>query len=325
MPDRYEELERLQRLRESGALTDEEFGAEKQRLLGGLPQAAQTEPAEAKGRRWLLVSLAGFGVVIAIVAGIVLGRSAGPGSRQEETRSETAPLNDMSDVLNAGAPTEDIRTLPEEEQTKRAFQAAFGAADRASVSIDSGGSNGTDHFEETVEFKPGGLVWTTFGPVLISIGEVKDAAHVSAGKIAVHYLRPVGGQFEVAQSFVPAIETGTFGQIGSWTLSRKFSEFPLVYATGGGTWQGYTCSVATLTELTPNGPRQLADIPIAYSNGGAVQEGEKVTEIRGNVRNIVKDQSFDVIYSGSQTFTDHYVRSGGGYALEGGESRMPSC
>jgi hypothetical protein len=34
MSSRYEELERLQRLREGGALTDEEFQLEKRRLLG---------------------------------------------------------------------------------------------------------------------------------------------------------------------------------------------------------------------------------------------------------------------------------------------------
>jgi hypothetical protein len=161
--------------------------------------------------------------------------------------------------------------------------------------------------------------------VLISIGEVKDAPHASAGKIAVHYLRPAGAQFEVAQAFVPAVETGSFGQIGTWTVSRKFSDFPVIYATGGGTWQGSSCTVATLTELTPNGPRELATVPLSYSNGGAVQEGEKPTEIAGKVRNIVKDQSFDVVYSGSQSLTEHYVRSGTRYVVEGGQTRVEGC
>lgn len=326
MPDRYEELERLHQLKASGALTEEEFAEEKRRVLGGSAAAPEPDPASPRDRRkWVLIALAAFGVLVAIGAGILLGREAGPGTKVREVRPAAEPLNAVDDVLNVGTPAEDVRTLPEEEQTKRAFQAAFGTAERASLSVDSGEAYGTDHFPETVEFTPGGLAWTPFGPVLISVGEVKDAAHVSAGKIAVHYLRPVGGQFEVAQSFVPAIETGSFGRIGSWSLSRKFSDFPVIYATGGGTWQGFTCAVATLTELTPNGPRQLADIPLAYGNGGAVREGEKATEIEGKVRNIVKDQSFDVVYSGSQAFTEHYVRRGGSYVLEGGETRMEMC
>jgi hypothetical protein len=43
MSSRYDELERLQRLRESGALTDEEFQAEKRRLLGHQAVAPEEE------------------------------------------------------------------------------------------------------------------------------------------------------------------------------------------------------------------------------------------------------------------------------------------
>ena len=49
MSSRYDELERLQRLRESGALTDDEFQAEKRRLLGHGTIAPAVEEAGGAG------------------------------------------------------------------------------------------------------------------------------------------------------------------------------------------------------------------------------------------------------------------------------------
>jgi hypothetical protein len=100
----------------------------------------------------------------------------------------------------------------------------------------------------------------------------------------------------------------------------------VVAAEGGGTWQGYSCSVLTLTELRPAGPAELASIPLSYDDSGAKEDQSEATKIEGKLVNIVKGQSFDVAYSGSQAFIDHYVRAGGGYSLDGGaKSRMPTC
>ena len=91
MTARTDELERLQRLRESGVLTEEEFQAEKRRLLSGpapLPSGAQLPPfdtreapegevdAEAEARRnrnVLLALLALLGLGLAIGLGVWLG------------------------------------------------------------------------------------------------------------------------------------------------------------------------------------------------------------------------------------------------------------
>jgi len=329
MSSHVDQLERLQRLRDSGALTQEEFEAEKARILGGAAApagAADADAEEKRSRIWLYVIVGLIGVAVAVAAGLFLGREAAP--EREATSADNAQLtaNVEESMLNVGAPpAPDVQALPPDEQLKRAFDAAFGKTDSATLTLDSGKEYGSDSFREDVQFTPGAVVPAPFGPVLVSVGEVQDAAHVSAGKIAVHYLRAAGDHYEVVRSFVPAVTSGSFGRVASWSVSRKFSDYPVLYTVGGGTWQGYSCASATLTELTPAGPRELATIPLSYSNGGAVTDASQAVNIEGKVRNIVKDQSFDVVYSGPEPFSDHYVRSGSGYVPEGGKSRMQTC
>jgi hypothetical protein len=99
-----------------------------------------------------------------------------------------------------------------------------------------------------------------------------------------------------------------------------------VTVSGGGTWQGYTCSVTTLLELAPDKPRELVTVPLHYDNGGAVNEGKKATAIDGKIARIVPGRSFDVVYSGARKFSEHYVRRGNAYVLAGGgETKMETC
>jgi hypothetical protein len=46
-------------------------------------------------------------------------------------------------------------------------------------------------------------------------------------------------------------------------------DWPVIAAEGGGTWQGYTCSILTLTELRPGGPAEIANMPLSYDDSGA--------------------------------------------------------
>lgn len=328
MSSRYEELERLQRLRESGALTDEEFQAEKRRLLGHETIAPPEDSAEVEGeapsRRplWIMIGVAAL--IVAVVAGLWLGNLVGPGGGSTEGGNLVLPEENVAadaNLIEAKA-LPDVRTLPPEEQLARAFEAAFGSRGEAALSVQA------DGVDEDVRYAPGRLIWPAFGPVLLSEGKVQDPAHVSAGKIAIHYLRPAGDRFEVVRAFPAAIATGSFGQVARWSLSPRFSTWPVVVAEGGGTWQGYTCSWLTLTELRPGGPAQLARVPLAYDDRGAKEEEEEAdaVSIDGRILNVVKDQSFDVVYSGSRSFSEHYVRSANGYAVAGGgKSTMATC
>jgi hypothetical protein len=324
---RYDELERLQGLRESGALTDEEFQAEKRRLLAHETIAPPQETDEAPGvpdeppsRRPLWLLIAGAALVVAIVAGLWLGNLVG-GGESYEGGNVAMPQENSAAATNAveaeAAP--DVRSLAPEEQLARAFEAAFGSRGEAALSVTSDGA------DEDVRYAPGKLIWPAFGPVLLSEGQVQDPAHVSAGKIAIHYLKPAADRFEVVRAWPAGVSTGSFGKVAHWAVSPRFSTWPVIVAEGGGTWQGYSCSWLTLTELRPNGPVELATVPLAYDDAGARTEPGESKSIQGKILNVVRNQSFDVVYSGSRAFSEHYVRGGDRYVVAGGKSGMETC
>ncbi|OSZ69984.1 hypothetical protein CAP40_03895 [Sphingomonas sp. IBVSS2] len=174
-----------------------------------------------------------------------------------------------------------------------------------------------------ITFDDNKLVDTGFGPVLVSHGHVRDAAHADGGTIAVHYLDADGAGFRVRQSFPKAAESGSFGDLAEWSVSDKFLDRPVIYLEGGGTWQGYTCSVTTLVELRPEGPAEIASFPSLYDDGGAVED--KPQSIRGRIADIRKGQGFTVKFEGTRSFAERYSWRGDRYQREGGESRIPTC
>jgi hypothetical protein len=207
-----------------------------------------------------------------------------------------------------------------EKQLASAFRTAFGKG--ASVVLKDQGP-----LRENVKYTPGELVDTSFGPVLLSPGEVLEPTHANWGKLAIIYLQPAGKGFTVVRRFVPAVQTGSFGKIVDWNVSRSMGALPIVTVNGAGNWQGYACSTATLIELTPAGPLQLAAIPMTYDNSGALGKTEKkLRQMSGRIDNVVPGQSFDVVYFGSaKDLTEHYVRRGNAYVLAAGKTRMKSC
>ncbi|HEX8669545.1 MAG TPA: SHOCT domain-containing protein [Allosphingosinicella sp.] len=317
MTERYDALERLQRLRESGALTDQEFEAEKRRLLDGAPLAAPEAPRRDRRRIAIYAGSALAGVAVAAGIGVWVGRDARGGSDSVEATNRAALPDIVAEENLIQTPTlPDVLTLPAPEQVTRAFEAAFGQRGAAIAEIEG----------ERVRFEPRRLLWTPSRAVLISEGSAPDAAHASPGHLAIHYLRPSADRFEVARSFVPAVSAGSSGNLGEWTVSGRFGERPVISVAGGGTWQGYTCSILTLTELGPTGPIVLAKIPLVYSDEGAQENEADATRIEGRIANVVKGRSFDIAYSGSDSFVERYVRSGNRYVREaGGQTRMRTC
>ncbi|MGZ8298682.1 MAG: hypothetical protein ACXWU4_16190, partial [Allosphingosinicella sp.] len=255
---------------------------------------------------------------LAVIAGLYFGRTSGGDDGIIDLPMPTENVGEDSNLVEAKA-LPDVRALVPEEQLARAFEAAFGSRGEAAISVPGDGA------DEDVRYAPGRLVWPAFGPVLVSEGKVQDPAHASAGKIAVHYLRPVGDRFEVARAFPAAVATGSNGQVARWSLNPRFSNWPVIAAEGGGSGQGYTCSWLTLTELRPDGPAKVGHVPLLYDDRGAKEDGTG-RAIEGKILNINKNQSFDVVYSGSRAFSEHYVRGPGGYAVAGGgKSTMETC
>lgn len=174
-----------------------------------------------------------------------------------------------------------------------------------------------------ITFDDNKLVDTGFGPVLVSHGHVPEAAHVDGGTIAVTYLDADGAGFRIRKSFPKAIETGSFGDLAEWSVSDKFLDEPVIYAEGGGTWQGYSCSVTTLVALGPDGPAEVVSFPSLYDDSGAVED--KAQSIRGKIATIRKGRDFTVKFEGTRSFAERYVWQGGKYQREGGESQVPTC
>ena len=207
-----------------------------------------------------------------------------------------------------------------DKQLQAAFHAAFGKDGSAIVKKQG-------QLKEDVKYTPGDLYDAAFGTVLLSPGEVIDATHANAGKLAIFYLKSGDKGVEVAKRFVPAAEIGSFGKIVDFSVSKYFGSLPVVTVNGAGNWQGYSCSSAALLELTPDGPRRLVTIPMTYDNSGAAGGGKGVTQVSGRIDNIQPGKSFDVVYFGSgKEFTERYVRKGDSYVLAtGGQSRVQRC
>jgi len=229
----------------------------------------------------------------------------------------------VSAVTAAGGKPKPAASKPAaepEKPTAAAFHAAFGKGD--AVILKKQGP-----LKEDVKYTPGNLVDAPFGPVLLSPGEVQNPSHVNSGKLAIVYLKHSDKGFEVVKKFIPATQTGSFGKIVDWSVSKSFGDNPVVSVNGAGNWQGYQCSTTTLVELTPEGPRQLVTVPLTYDDTGAAA-GKKPTQISGSIDNIQPGRSFEVAYLGfgSKDFTEKYILKDGTYVLaSGGKSKMQTC
>jgi hypothetical protein len=328
MNPRYDELERLQGLRERGALSEEEFQAEKRRLLGhggaplgGDPRRTDTveivDEEAPRSRTPLYVVLGGIGLVLAIALGLLLGRNVGGGRVAPESNvalSENAAAEDEN--LFAPPPPTDIRTMPMQEQLARAFAAAFSAKDQAQVQI--GG--------RSLVYHPGRLFWLGDKAVLIAPASAAGDCPGCAGTVGVYYLTPAGDQFQVAGSWPEAVSGALWNTPPRWRMTSTYTALPAIWEQGSRRTEDCVSGSATLTELTPAGP--LSSGPIRFSYHGKTGLADILlgdTDIEGHVANVQKDVSFDVIYSGDKQFTETWVKQGNGFALQGGKTQMPQC
>ncbi|WP_228766352.1 hypothetical protein [Pelagerythrobacter aerophilus] len=201
--------------------------------------------------------------------------------------------------------------------TPAAFEAAFGQAPRNEAVREIDGS--------TFTFVPLALIPLAGEKVaLVSTGRSACTGHPCSGINAVHYLREVRARYEVEGEWSHVGATGTFGHPAlRWGWSDAIADDPVLYTEGGGVWQGYACSRASLTALTPAGPLEIASIPVFFSNEGAMGEGD--TSLEGTITSVEKGRSFTVTYRGSRTFREHYVRGEDGHYEVRGGTKVPSC
>ncbi|KAI1692935.1 hypothetical protein DdX_20927 [Ditylenchus destructor] len=152
--------------------------------------------------------------------------------------------------------------------TPEAFWAVFGESPRNEAERTVKG--------EKVTFVPLTLVKLP-GEVtaLVSTGASDCEAHACAGFNSVHYLRrdKAGHRYAKIGEWLDIGARGTWGNPAArWGTTDAITGTPVLYTQGGGTWQGYSCDVAVLTELGAKGPVEIARFPIYYSTPAATTD-----------------------------------------------------
>lgn len=129
-----------------------------------------------------------------------------------------------------------------------------------------------------------------------------DDGHASPGAVAIHYLERTAEGFRRVDAAPLIVDGGTFGNPPEWTLQPGLFAAPALIAASGGTWQGYSCSGASVVELTPARPVLRADfVRLNYSNGGAVLDGQTAEEMEGRLVPGTPGRDFTVQYTGAST------------------------
>lgn len=236
------------------------------------------------------------------IASLVLSAGAIPASAQE-----TPPLFPVTEV--------DRDTVP--AGTPEAFWAVFGESLRNEAEREVKGQKIT-FVPLTLIRLPGDVT------ALVSTGASDCEAHACAGLNSVHYLRrdKDSAGYVKAGEWLDIGVSGTWGNPATrWGWTDAITGTPVLYTEGGGTWQGYSCDVAALTELGPKGPVEIARVPVYYSDASR----DNGPTLRGTITAAERGRSFTVTYAGSESFSERYVRGAdGSYKLEG-KTRMRTC
>ena len=152
-----------------------------------------------------------------------------------------------------------------------------------------------------------------------------DELHACAGYVGAYYLRDTGGGFTVAARYPEAVTGAGWGNAPNWRIADNFTAHPAIYAEGGYTGQGYTQSSATITELRPQGPIE-SRVDLGSDNTGAVMDPSEAVTLTGQITNVVRNTSFDVVYTGSCRVTRHYLfRAGRFQPATGGADDAVAC
>lgn len=161
---------------------------------------------------------------------------------------------------------------------------------------------------------------------LVTTGASDCTGQACSGSNVVHYLRREGARYKVDGEWFDVGASGTLGNPARrWGWTDAIAGAPVLYTEGGGVWQGHACSHASLTQLTPAGPVEIASVPVHYSNGGAADVEAEIVTLTGHITAVEKDRSFTVHYTGSRTFSERYVRGADGNYHLTGASQVPPC
>lgn len=204
--------------------------------------------------------------------------------------------------------------------TPAAFDVAFPGAERNEAVREIG--------EDTYSFVPLAFIPLSNTRVaLVSTGANECTGQACSGMNTVHYLGHDAGAPQYPYSLQGEwLDVGATGVVGNpalrWGWTTAITNNPVLYTEAGGVWQGRACGQAMLTELTPDGPVEIANIQIYFSDSSA-ENGEM--DVDGVIISADKGRSFTVSYSGSSRFTETYRRGADGRFKLDGRSQVPAC
>lgn len=226
----------------------------------------------------------------ASLAVLALAACQQPAEEPNAGKTATAPV-----TAPVAAPLPAI-DLNDPQQLASAFRAAWdrAAPAKAPAPEQSGGGDFTFTGGKLVPL--GGERYA-----FVSDGQGGDG-HVSPGAVAIHYLERTANGFRRVDAAPLIVDGGTFGNPPEWTIQQGLLPAPALVATSGGTWQGYSCSGASVVELTPQRPVLRADyVRLYYSNSGAVLDDKAAEEMEGRLVPATPGREFAVQYSGAST------------------------
>ncbi|MEN5147035.1 hypothetical protein [Brevundimonas diminuta] len=162
---------------------------------------------------------------------------------------------------------------------------------------------------------------------LISTGANECTGQACSGMNAVHYLDHEAGAPRYPYSLQGEwLDVGAAGVVGNaalrWGWTTAIADNPVLYTEAGGVWQGRACGQAVLTELTSDGPVEIANLQIYFSDASG---DESDGDVEGVIVSAEQGRSFTVSYSGSARFTETYRRGADGRYHLDGQSRVPAC
>lgn len=219
-----------------------------------------------------------------------------------------------------------LQALPEERQLHLAYQAVYGA---------NGGIVRVEN--STYTFSPVALLWledawTNATAVLISTANITPACQSCSGRLDVHQLDPGEDGFSVQRVRPPAdhplVQSGTWGDPPDWLLRHDLSGWPVLQVTSSVSGNGYYMAHTELFELRAfQAPVSMAPrMILACDNmGAAATRGGGVRAVLGEIVPRVKDNSFAVIYSGTENIEVTYTRRMFGDYKPAGSVSGPKC
>ncbi|MBN1210876.1 MAG: hypothetical protein JXB05_38865 [Myxococcaceae bacterium] len=209
-----------------------------------------------------------------------------------------------------------VRSLPAAKQLAAAFRAVYGSEQHPTHQDE----------ENTYEISPAALEWMGDTAVLLTLAKNTSECRACSGAMGIHYLEPEGAGFVVRGSWPILVDGDDWGAPPpEWKIRGDLGLNPFLTGKSEGGGQGIFCTVLTLTELAPDRPIRRGRVFIGYDDGGAIAREDTPTKWEGRIDQPVPDRAFELVFTGSDSFTEHFQLQDGEYRRVGESHFKDRC